>query len=126
MRWSIAPTDEFVGVWIPWIPDRRVCGCLDSLDSRPTSLWVSGFLWIPDRRVCGCLDSRPTSLWVSVCGCLDSDEFVGVWIPTSLWVSGFRCLDSLHVLSASPEPKGHVNTSCVLVSVPSPAGGALG
>jgi hypothetical protein len=30
MHWSIAPTDEFVGVWIP----RRVRGCLDSLDSR--------------------------------------------------------------------------------------------
>ncbi len=60
MRWSIAPTDEFVGVWIPLDSSgfldsyRRVCGCLDS----PTSLWVSGFL-DSYRRVCACLDSRP-------------------------------------------------------------------
>jgi hypothetical protein len=61
MRWSIAPTDEFVDVWIPtdefvgvWIPwsiaptDEFVGvwipGCLDSSGFLPTSSWVSGFL----------------------------------------------------------------------------------
>ena len=34
MPWPIAPTNEFMGVWIP--------GCLDS--------WVSGFLDSTDRR----------------------------------------------------------------------------
>ncbi len=34
MRWSIAPTDEFVGVWIP----------------RPTGLWVSGFLILSETK----------------------------------------------------------------------------
>ena len=50
----IAPTDEFVGVWIP----------------RPTSLWslsMSGILWIP--RVRGCPDSLSER---EVRGCLDS------------------------------------------------------
>ncbi len=64
MRWSIAPTDEFVGV----------CGCLDSLVDCSYrrvcgSLWVSGFLWIPVSGF----------LWipVGVCGCLDSALHIG-------------------------------------------------
>jgi hypothetical protein len=36
MRWLITPTDEFVGVWIPWV--SGFLGCLDSF-------WIpSGFL----------------------------------------------------------------------------------
>ncbi len=46
MRWSIAPTDEFVGVCIPW-------------SIAPTDEF--GGVWIPDKfvGVCGCLDSSP-------------------------------------------------------------------
>ncbi len=38
MSWSIAPTDEFVGVWISQADcsDRRVCGCLDSPEATST------------------------------------------------------------------------------------------
>jgi hypothetical protein len=41
MRWSIALTDEFVGVWIPvgvWISLV--------IDEFVGSLWVSGFQWV--------------------------------------------------------------------------------
>ncbi len=34
MLWSVAPTDEFLGVWIP----------------LPTSLWVSGFLILNETK----------------------------------------------------------------------------
>jgi hypothetical protein len=39
MRWSIAPTDEFVSVWISLL--------------RPTSLWVSGFLALKNQETDG-------------------------------------------------------------------------
>ena len=62
MRWPIAPTDEFMGVWLP--------GCLAS----PMSSSVSGFLgvWLPDEFM---------GVWLPGClasGCLASPKKWGI------------------------------------------------
>ncbi len=88
MRWSIAPTDEFVGV----------CGCLDSADRRFCgSLWVSGFRFLRYSQSETASRLREQLRW-SIAPTDDFVEFVGVWIPGGQFASDrhsrIRCRDS--------------------------------